>query len=145
MLYFAYGSNMDEPQMQDRCPDSRFVGIALLDGYRLGYTRFSKKRNGGVADIVSAPGNSVWGLVYKLTPQDLELLDSFEDKGKAYDRMAVKVRFLDGRVVEAETYYVISKQGDIKPSEEYLDLLLKAACKYRFPREYIAQNIMPDR
>ena len=27
-LYVAYGSNMDEAQMEVRCPDAKFFGIA---------------------------------------------------------------------------------------------------------------------
>lgn len=141
MFYFAYGSNMDEVQMHRRCPESALVGIAILDGYRLGFTRYAPSRNGGVADIISEPECSVWGLVYKMTPKDLDLLDSFEGKGKAYERMTVTVRFLDGRTVDAETYYVIDKQPDIKPDEGYLALLLSAAKKHRFPAEYVSSHI----
>jgi len=143
MLYFAYGSNMDEPQMKNRCPESSLVGVAVLDGYCLGYTRYAESRSGGVADIVSAPGSSVWGLVYTVTVKDLELLDNYE--GKAYARMKVNVKLLDGRTVEAEVYYVITKQDYTKPSDEYRGILLKAARKHRFPEEYIAQNIMRER
>ena len=141
MFYFAYGSNMDERQMQSRCPESLLVGIAILDGYRLGFTRYSKNRNGGVADIISEPEQSVWGLVYKVTAKDLEILDAMEGRGKAYERMTVSVRFLDGRTVVAETYYVIDKQPDVRPSEEYLALLLNAAKKHKFPEEYVSKFI----
>ena len=141
MFYFAYGSNMNEMQMQDRCPESTFVGIAILDGYRLGFTRYAQSRKGGVADIISEPNHSVWGLVYKVTVEDLALLDVFEGKGKAYERMNVTVRFLDGRTVEAETYYVINKQPHIQPGEEYLALLLGAVKKHKFPAEYISGQI----
>jgi len=145
MFYFAYGSNMDERQMQSRCPESALVGIAILDGYRLGFTRYSKNRNGGVADIVSEQNQSVWGLIYKVTAKDMETLDAMEGRGKAYERMAATVRFLDGRTVEAETYYVINKQPYIKPSEEYLALLLNAAKKHKFPAEYVERSILGRR
>mgnify|MGYP006305897221 CR=1 FL=1 len=32
-LYFAYGSNMDEDQMYDRCPGATLAGMATLDEY----------------------------------------------------------------------------------------------------------------
>ena len=112
MFYFAYGSNMDERQMQSRCLESLLVGIAILDGYRLGFTRYSKNRNG------------------------------MEGRGKAYERMTVSVRFLDGRTIEAETYYVIDKQPDVRPSEEYLALLLNAAKKHKFRAEYVERSIL---
>jgi hypothetical protein len=41
MLYFAYGSNMNWQQMQDRCPSARFFGVALLPDHKLAFTRES--------------------------------------------------------------------------------------------------------
>lgn len=139
MLYFAYGSNMDDLQMRDRCPDSALVGIAVLKGYRVGFTYYSERRNGGVADIIPDTESSVWGLVYKMVVTDLDTLDSLEGKGTAYDRMTVPVHFLDGRTIEAEVYYVINKKQHVEPTEEYLGLLRKAARKHRFPETYIEQ------
>lgn len=33
-LYFGYGSNLWKAQMQSRCPTSKYLGIARLNGYR---------------------------------------------------------------------------------------------------------------
>ena len=33
-LYYAYGSNMDMTQMETRCPDAEFIGLATLPQYR---------------------------------------------------------------------------------------------------------------
>ena len=33
--YLAYGSNLNIPQMQYRCPEARIVGTAVIEGYRL--------------------------------------------------------------------------------------------------------------
>ena len=41
-LYFAYGSNINLQQMEQRCPAARPVGPVILDGYEL---RF--RGNGG--------------------------------------------------------------------------------------------------
>lgn len=35
MLYFAYGSNMDEKHMKERCPYAQFVAVARLPEHRL--------------------------------------------------------------------------------------------------------------
>lgn len=32
-LYFAYGSNMNDEQMEFRCPDAEAVGTVCLEGY----------------------------------------------------------------------------------------------------------------
>jgi hypothetical protein len=46
MLYFAYGSNMGASQFRARCPRAVQVGIARVEGYRIGFTRESKRRGG---------------------------------------------------------------------------------------------------
>lgn len=60
MLYFAYGSNMNWDQMRERCPSSRFLGIAALPDHRLAFTRGSPKRGCGVADVVAEARKSIW-------------------------------------------------------------------------------------
>jgi len=69
-LYFAYGSNMDSARMLERCPGARLVGVATLDGYRLGEHLY--------ADIEAAVGCSVEGLLWSVTGDDLRALDRFE-------------------------------------------------------------------
>ena len=44
--YFAYGSNMSYEQMKERCPDSKYVGVARLNGYKLDFTKMSTLRGG---------------------------------------------------------------------------------------------------
>ena len=34
-IYIAYGSNMDFPQMEGRCPDAEFLGAGVLRNWRL--------------------------------------------------------------------------------------------------------------
>ena len=79
MYYFAYGSNLNWPQMQRRCPSSKFVCVARLSNYRFGITRHSILRNCGTANIRPAEDEEVWGAVYDVGADDLLTLDSFED------------------------------------------------------------------
>ena len=58
--YFAYGSNMSYEQMKERCPDSKYVGIARLNGYKLDFTKMSTIRGGGVADIIESEKDCVY-------------------------------------------------------------------------------------
>ncbi|MDY0002073.1 MAG: gamma-glutamylcyclotransferase family protein [Polyangia bacterium] len=37
VLYFAYGSNLDQAQMRRRCPTAAPIGPATLDGWRLAF------------------------------------------------------------------------------------------------------------
>ena len=47
--------------MERLCIRLRYVGAASLPGYRLAFTRRSVKTGTGVADIVRAQGERVWG------------------------------------------------------------------------------------
>ena len=78
MLIFAYGSNMNWDQMRERCPSSRFVGIAVLRDHKLAFTRKSVNRGCGVADVVAEDGAQVWGVVYEIVDLDVGKLDASE-------------------------------------------------------------------
>tara|TARA_B100000315_G_scaffold65392_1_gene59359 strand:+ start:3991 stop:4161 length:171 start_codon:yes stop_codon:yes gene_type:complete len=52
MLYFAYGSNLDNDQMKDRCPSAKDKGTACLKEHRLDFTRHSTRWDCAVADVV---------------------------------------------------------------------------------------------
>lgn len=68
--YFAYGSNTYLSQMSERCPNSTVYKPATLIGYKLMFR--------GVADITKRKGNSVMGILYEVTPEDIRELHRFE-------------------------------------------------------------------
>ena len=59
LYYFAYGSNMDWPQMRQRCPTARFAYVARLPDYRFAIVRHSRLRNCGTANIFLETGREV--------------------------------------------------------------------------------------
>lgn len=134
--YFAYGSNMSEAQMRERCPDSHIVGKGLLRKYRLEFTKKSAGWGCGVADIVAADNSEVWGLLYELSDLDLLHLDKYEGHPNYYVRNKVKIERPGGEPVEAISYEVVNKQKFVPPSDEYLNVIKNAAQKYNFPLEY---------
>jgi gamma-glutamylcyclotransferase len=138
--YFAYGSNMAEDVMAELCPDHRFLGAAELTGHRLAFTRRSIRTASGVADIVRARGQSVWGALYELDDTQLAALDAKEGNGWAYEREEVRVRLVaDGRELDAYAYAVIAPQEvEIRPSPQYLMGLLDAARERGLPERYVA-------
>ena len=135
--YFAYGSNMDERQMKERCPDSKLIRKAVLKNYRLAFTIYSQKRKCGCADIIKSKGDKVYGLLYTVTESDLNTLDRFEGHPIHYKRFQIK---LDNDIL-AETYEVVNKEVLHQvPSKEYLKLLTESAKNHRFPEKY--QNFL---
>ena len=75
--YFAYGSNMHTPRMQERCPTARPLGTAVLRGWAAVYdkpsTDGSAKRN-----IRPSAGGEVRGVVYEIEGYDRPALDAAE-------------------------------------------------------------------
>lgn len=132
MRYFAYGSNLDVEQMARRCPGARLVGPAVLDGYRLGFTVHSELWEGGVADIVAAPGARVHGVLWDLNDEQLAALDRYEQVPVMYRRVRVSV---GGESVW--TYEVVEKRPHVAPSARYRDVIVRAARAHGFPAAYV--------
>ncbi|MFA6158035.1 MAG: gamma-glutamylcyclotransferase family protein [Candidatus Paceibacterota bacterium] len=136
IFYFAYGSNMDEKQMRERCPDARFVSVARLDDFKLDFTIHSPKRQCGCADVVFARGEKTYGILYEMSAADILRLDGFESVPTAYIRNTKGVKSADGKMHKAFVYEVADKKEFIAPSADYLNLILNAAQKHSFPKDY---------
>lgn len=162
--YFAYGSNMSQEQMKQRCPEATIVGRGLIKNYRIDFTRKSKTRNGGVADIIESNSDSVWGIIYKLTDNDFVSLDEYEGYPNYYNRKIIQCnQFVETnpkgsiteepleefysnlysnpfnyKEIEVLVYYVVNKSATtIQPSIEYLHLIQSAAEENYFPTDYL--------
>ena len=148
MLYFAYASNLDPQQMQERCPGHRVVGLASLHDHRIAFPRFSERWGGGTASPVHAHGQQIWGVVFDISDEQMAVLDSHEDfrsagdQHNAYDRETVTVDVVrpdDGSVprrVRAATY-VARPSNPQPPSRRYMDAILRGAAHHRLPEDYI--------
>ena len=133
MLYFAYGANMSTSVMTVRCPVHRVLGGAQLRDHRLAFTRRSLRWGGGVADIVPAPGETVWGALYEIAAEGLSSLDRAEGVGFAYRRRLVEVVLGEERYA-ATAYEVADKELDeIEPRPEYRALMTAGAREHGLP------------
>lgn len=135
--YFAYGSNMNWPQMQRRCPSAQFVCVARLVNYEFGITRHSRLRNCGTANVFPAHGKEVCGIVYDVSEADLVTLDSFED---GYRRELMPVYALgDGTQPLLVLIYVAEIETNVPRSNaEYKRLILEGARHWSLPASYLA-------
>ncbi|KAH7308833.1 hypothetical protein BKA65DRAFT_520014 [Rhexocercosporidium sp. MPI-PUGE-AT-0058] len=85
-LYFAYGSNLSLGQMASRCPESRFVGRAVLYNYRW------QINERGYANVIVDDNFSVEGLCYLLSEKDEARLDRNEGVHTgAYEKAELQV------------------------------------------------------
>jgi gamma-glutamylcyclotransferase len=138
VTYFAYGSNMAPGVMARLCPQHRYLGPARLDDHRLAFTRRSVKTGTGVADVVSAPGHTVWGALYEISDDELARVDKKEGYDWAYTRVMLPVRPANGPERPAVVYTVAAKQTpEIPPSPAYLAGVIAAARERGLPEDYI--------
>jgi len=135
MFYFAYGSNLNWPQMQRRCPSSRFACIARLPDYGFAIARHSRLRDCGTANIFQKKGSEVWGVVYQVSDVDMLTMDGFED---GYSRQTLLVHNQDDHqaLLEVITYIAPKESGVPLPNAEYKRLLLEGARYWKLPPEY---------
>src|SRR5690349_7591150 len=107
--------------MASHCPTHRVIGVAELRDHRLAFRRRSIRTGTGVADVMPAPGHSVWGVLYELDDSELPALDAKEGAGWAYDRVRVTVWLeAGGERVEAVAYRVAQPESTpITPSDDY--------------------------
>jgi len=146
MLYFAYGSNMDWGQIQERCPSARFFGVAALRNHQLAFTRLSTKRQCGVADAAPDEGKVVWGVVFEIDDDDLGKLDLAEGyrPGRARNSYRREERDVfinddDSQQVTVVTYFADPQEKPPLPSSEYKNLILSGARRCQLPDGYIKQ------
>jgi gamma-glutamylcyclotransferase len=137
VYYFAYGSNLSWPQMQQRCPSSRFVCAARLVNYQFGITRHSRLRDCGTANILPFKGEEVWGAVYDVSDADLNVMDGFED---GYRREILTVNPIDNgdKPIEVLVYVAAIESNVPLPNAEYKRAILAGAKNWRLPEAYVA-------
>jgi len=92
ILYFAYGSNMNLNQMNNRCPNGfeKFKTHTLSD-YALGFDQ------SGYANIKEQKGSYVPGVVYKINKECLASLGGYEGYPNHYNRLIVSIYDFDTR------------------------------------------------
>ena len=135
MLYFAFGSNLNQKQMKRRCRDSKYIGCYSLKNYKLVFRNYFL--GGGVADVEKKNNSSVLGAIYKISKKDERELDIYEDFPKTYIKKYF--RLLGKKVM---FYYMPKKTKPIPPSKRYLNLIIQGYkdCGYRNNYIVISKN-----
>ena len=118
-LYVAYGSNLNLPQMERRCPTAKVVGTAVLPDREL---LFRGRATGAVATVEPREGASVPVLIWDIQPMDEKALDHYEGYPCLYAKETMKVN-MGGREVEAMAYVMTPGHEPGLPSEWYRDVI----------------------
>jgi len=130
VLYFAYGSNLNEADLRRWCEDNGqpyplgpVFGRAYLPDTQLVFNHASAFRKGGSLNIRHRLGQATQGTLYHMSPEGWEVLDRREGAPRIYRQLDVLALTEDGREHSAITYQVDAAQtegGFVKPAEEYV-------------------------
>ena len=133
-LYFAYGSNMDELAMRERCPKARAIGPA-----RLARHRFVLMGRTGYANVLRDPGSSVHGLLFELALSDVHPLDLYEDIAHGlYVKALLPVTRPAGAARRALIYLGCDASVGGTPPPGYIEGIIAAASTAALPPAYVA-------
>jgi gamma-glutamylcyclotransferase (GGCT)/AIG2-like uncharacterized protein YtfP len=131
ILYFAYGSCMDEVDFKRTVERYKVLGNAALQDYKLSFSLYGKSRGGGVADIIFSPEDVVEGVLYQFDSKYLPALDVREGVAEgAYQRIEINVTHQQ-QLIKVYTYQVVNKSDkEIKPTAEYVRLIVNGLQKH---------------
>ncbi len=139
LWYFTYGSNLDPGTfLGRRRMRPRDTRRARLDGYRLIFDLSIGKGERAVANLLPATESHVHGVAYSIGRIQAAWLDRTEGVPRAYRRVEVPLVIEDAPAGEAFTYVSERRTPGRKPSERYMNLLLRGARHHGLPEHYVA-------
>ena len=143
MWYFAYGSNMETATLAGRrgvrCATARAARAA---GWRLVLDKPPLVPIGeSFANIVPDRGAEVFGVLYEVTPTDLEHIELTEGvRIGNYRRIGIPVASLVPPTTEIIAATLVSDASDptLRPSIRYMACLITGAEEHALPADWIA-------
>ena len=131
MLHFAYGANMDRAVMRKYAPSAEPRGTAMLHDHRFVITA------DGYASVAPARASRVHGVLWRLTPRDRVLLDTWESVASGHYRVAL-LAVLHGGARRPALVYVARRRPIGRARAGYMEIVVAAARTWNLPPDYIA-------
>jgi len=138
--YFGYGANLSVKRFHDKYMNVEELGNGELKDHQINFELPTEFVGKGYASVNEQEGSSVYGRVFKISPLSLILLGIMEwVPFQFYDRVKRDL-YCNGEVLKDVNVYIASHpKKDLRPSEKYLELMIKESTKHGFPQEYIDQ------
>jgi gamma-glutamylcyclotransferase (GGCT)/AIG2-like uncharacterized protein YtfP len=136
-LYIAYGSNLNLPQMAQRCPTAKVVGTSEIRDYEL---LFRGSRHSAVATVEPSKGSNVPVLLWTLKDNDLRSLDHYEGYPNFYRKEIFEVE-LKGKTVPAMVYIMNDGHPFGSPSDYYLNTIMEGYQSAGFDTEILEDAV----
>lgn len=139
VFYFGFGANMSSKTFQRgyRRLSPTSAERAVLRGYRL---EFSEPGipffDPSFANIAKDDNALVEGVLYRITPEELDHLDISEGN-RAYNIIKVPVEGAESGTVIAHAFQSRQHAHGLLPSKRYLDILIEGAEEHGLSATYI--------
>lgn len=134
---FVYGPDSLQARIYDRIGPCEVVSGAVLENWALEFNKPNmKNKDEGLANVIQASGRAAFGVVYDLTPKQLETLDGYFG---GYKRKGVEVK-LTGETPESRsvtTWLAQRVKSGLKPAKSTLELTTKGAKENGAPESFL--------
>jgi gamma-glutamylcyclotransferase len=141
MNVFAYGSNMPIRRMCSRVAGATVVATGYVCHRQFAYHKRGVDGSAKADAVFTGRGSDrIWGVVYRLAPDEKQILDRHETLGVGYDHEQVEV-IAEERICQAWIYVARREAIDARllPYSWYHKLVIHGAEQHRLPQPYIEQ------
>lgn len=141
--YIAYGSNLNLSQMFNRCPGSRVIGTAELDGWEL---LFKGSKTGSYLTIEENPDSWVPVVAFEVTEKDERALDIYEGFPNFYYKkeMELPITGIKTGIVRTRKVfvYIMHEERPLGiPSSRYMRTCLQGYDTFGFDEEFLYEAL----
>lgn len=131
-LYFAYGSNLHLPQMQERCSDAKPLRRLSVKGWKLVFRGSADMQPGAKTDVIH-------GALYSVSRHDEARLDAFEGVRKDDTGLYRKIEFMIPASGETIFCYLMTSGDVFPPSASYFDIIRQGYRYWKLPKAALIQ------
>lgn len=142
---FIYCEWLNDELTRRFFPDAAFITGGYSEGREVRFVSYKDDAGndyaGGCCAVkVDDPKNKMYGVIWKVTAEELERLDKLVNvNGGRYTRLYQAVVGDDGKAYACVSHSIKNPTGMSKPSQEYIENMLKGAVAHKFPPAYIAK------
>lgn len=138
---FIYCEWLDSELVRKYMPTAEFITTATCEDHKVRFVSYEDDNGakfGGGCCLTKAPGEILYGTVWKVSEEELLALDKLVNIGEGrYTREYRAVMGADGKPYATVSHSIKRPTGDSKPSDAYMEHMIHGAREFGFPEEYI--------
>ena len=129
-FYFAYGSNINQEQMEFRCNDALPAAVAYVQNYKFVIN------SSGVATIFPASGLVVRGVLWQISKSDEDELDIYEGVSSNLYNKEICAVSVGNEKVDSLVYIATNSEFG-SPRKNYLETIINGIVSFNGHKEWL--------